>query len=841
MSSIRDIAIPDPGLLRFKRLQLGVVVLGILVILAFAGSSANDAWRSYRYTLAANQRELNNIANALAEQTVWSLQAVDLLLLDTASWYRSEGASTPPDQLEATLAARTAGVPQVRRVTIMDARGNQIYRSQDFAGPNFNVADRSYFIAQRDHPEGGMFMSELLTTRSEGRAAVILSRRLDDAQGHFNGIVAANVDLEDLDQLYRAIDVGAGSAIQLLRDDGTLLVRNPRLTEVIGHPFPALARAPQHAFDEVLNPITGHRDFIAVANVRHSPLRLAVTRDAGIALQPWRDETIRAAIRTLIVALLSALMLAIVLRQITRIASGQRALRESEERYALAMEGANEGHWDWDAATDRLFFSPRMRALDGQGAEALTSGAAWRAGVNMHPGDRARFEAALRDHFEGRRPRFECEYRVRHADGEWHWLLARGRCLFGADRKPVRFVGSAVDITVQKQAEMDKDQLESQLRQSQKMEAIGTLAGGIAHDFNNVLGAILGYGELALQHAAEDQQLRRYLDNVLHAAERAKLLVERILGFSRSGLGDRVLVHVQAVVIETLELLEPTLPAAIRIESSLTAGTAAVMADPTYLHQVTMNLCTNGVQAMSGGGVLKVGLDRMELFETRTLSRGSLTPGHYVRISVADTGVGIAPAHLERIFDPFFTTKKVGEGTGLGLSLVHGIVADLGGAIDVRSSIGAGTCFEIWLPVAGEAQIPRPESADWLPQGNGETLMIVDDERPLVELAEEIVAGLGYEPVGFSSSVAALDAFRAAPDRFAAVVTDESMPELSGTDMIAEFRQLRPRLPVILMSGHGDARLARRAAEVGIDEVLRKPLHRRDLAQAIARVLKTPG
>jgi CheY-like chemotaxis protein len=344
-----------------------------------------------------------------------------------------------------------------------------------------------------------------------------------------------------------------------------------------------------------------------------------------------------------------------------------------------------------------------------------------------------------------------------------------------------------------------------------------------------------------LQHAAEDQQLRRYLDNVLHAAERAKLLVERILGFSRSGLGDRVLVHVQAVVIETLELLEPTLPAAIRIESSLTAGAAAVMADPTYLHQVTMNLCTNGVQAMSGGGVLKVGLDRMELFETRTLSRGSLTPGHYVRISVADTGVGIAPAHLERIFDPFFTTKKVGEGTGLGLSLVHGIVADLGGAIDLRSSIGAGTCFEIWLPVAGEAQIPRPESADWLPQGNGETLMIVDDERPLVELAEEIVAGLGYEPVGFSSSVAALDAFRAAPDRFAAVVTDESMPELPGTDMIAEFRQLRPRLPVILMSGHGDARLARRAAEVGIDEVLRKPLHRRDLAQAIARVLKTPG
>jgi len=837
MLSVSDLASPDLGTIRFRRLQIGLVALGVLVILAFAGSSAHDAWRSHRYALETTDRELTNTARALAEQTVWSVQGVDLLLLDTARWYRSESRSLSPDALTAALAARVAGVPQVRQVTIMDAQGNPLYRSRQIAAPNVNVADRSYFIAQRDDPDAGLFMSEPLTTRTEGRGAVILSRRLDDDQGHFAGVVVANVDLQDLNQFYRAVDLGPGSAIQLLRDDGTLLVRNPPRASLVGKEFPTLALRDTASMAEVQNPIDGRRSYVATASVRNTPLRLAVTRDAAVALQPWREETVRLAVRTLIVSLLSALSLAVMLVQIRRVASGQRALRESEQRYALAMEGANEGHWDWDAATDQLFLSPRMRALDGERAtDAPSLGSAWRASVPMHPEDRPRFETAVREHFAGVRPRFECEFRVRHANGDWRWLFARGRCLFDADGKPARFVGSAIDVTVQKQAQLEKEHLEAQLRQSQKMEAIGTLAGGIAHDFNNVLGAILGYGELALQHAGDDASLRRYLDNVLHAAERARLLVERILGFSRSGLGDRVPVNVQAVVKETLELLAASLPTGIRVEAELTAGAAAVMGDPTYLHQVSMNLCTNAVQAMQAGGVLTVRLTREDLREARNLSRGGLGPGGYVRLTVADSGAGIAPDLLERIFDPFFTTKKVGEGTGLGLSVVHGIVTDLGGAIDVHSKSGEGTRFEIWLPVTGEAAIPTAEPAESLPQGHGETLMIVDDERSLVALAEEIVASLGYEPVGFLSSRAALEAFQSAPDRFDAVLTDNTMPDLNGLDLVRGLRELRPGLPVVLMSGHGDAELHDRAHRAGVREVLRKPLHGRDIALALGRL-----
>jgi signal transduction histidine kinase/CheY-like chemotaxis protein len=459
------------------------------------------------------------------------------------------------------------------------------------------------------------------------------------------------------------------------------------------------------------------------------------------------------------------------------------------------------------------------------------------AQIVIHPDDRPRFDAALTDHFKGLTPRYECEYRVRQPDGEWCWVLARGRCLRDATGKPYRFVGSAIDITAEKQAQIDKEHLEAQLRQSQKMEAIGTLAGGIAHDFNNILGAILGYGELAQQHATAGSALRRYLDNVMRAAGRAKALVDRILGFSRSGLGERVPVNVQPLIEETLELLAASLPAGIRLEKTLEAGDAAVIGDATHLHQVAMNLCTNAVHAMERGGVLSVVLERVELSQQRALSRGTLSPGAYVRLAVSDTGTGIPPAVLERMFDPFFTTKGVGEGTGLGLSLVHGIVSELGGAIDVATKPGKGTKFEVWIPVLGEAERPAVEAVGELPRGHGETVMIVDDERPLVALAREMLAELGYKPVGFESSSAALQAFRAEPQRFDLILTDEAMPDLIGTELAREIRQIQPTLPIILMSGNGGAQLKQRAAAVGAKEVLRKPLQGRDLAESLARVL----
>lgn len=826
---------------RFNRLRFGVIVLGALAIVAFAGASAYDAWRSYHNSLVATDREIGNVANALAEQTAWTWEAIDLLLRDTERWYRHDSQGLPPERFDEILAHRAAGMRQIRSLSIVDAQGIQRHSSRQDAPPDLDVSSHSYFIVQRDHPETGIYISEPLVTADNG-AGVVLSRRFGDGRGGFGGIVTAVVDLENLKQFYRAVNLGPGGAVHLVREDGTLLARSPAVPGAVGKKYPALATTSGPRVTQLSSPIDGKQDFFAVAHVRDTPLMLAVTREAAVALQPWQDEAIRLALRALTLALLGVLTIIVLLRQLRRVEFGERALHESEERYALVMEGANEGHWDADIVKDRLFLSPKMKILHGQDAnEHVDTWSAWLKQIVIHPEDMARLEAAFRDHFEGRTPRYECEYRVRQPDGEWRWLLARGRCLRDAAGTPARFVGSAIDLTTQKRAQLDKEHLEAQLRQSQKLEAVGTLAGGIAHDFNNILGAILGYGELAQQDSPEGSAVRRYLDNVMHAAGRAKALVERILGFSRSGLGERVPVNVQYVVEETLELLAASLPAGVRLERRLEAGNAAVIGDATHLHQVAMNLCTNALHAMEQDGthadVLSVVLERAELSERRMLSRGTLLPGPYVRLAVSDTGTGIPPAVFDRIFDPFFTTKRVGEGTGLGLPLVHGIVSDLGGAIDVVTKVGEGTTFEIWLPVSGETDKPVAETVTALPVGNGEVVMIVDDERPLVALAEETLADLSYEPVGFDSSTAALQAFQADPQRFDLILTDEAMPDLTGSALAREIRRLRPEVPIILMSGHGGAQLAKQAAGIGVNEVLHKPLKRRDLAESLARVL----
>ncbi|HWX32681.1 MAG TPA: ATP-binding protein [Steroidobacteraceae bacterium] len=701
-----DLITQSAGPLRFKRLRLRIVILGVLIVIAFAGSSAYDAWRAYNNALAATNREITNVATALAEQTAWTFQGIDLLLRDTARWYENDSKKIAPERLDEVLANRTSGVRQVRLITIADAQGIQRHRSRGSSPPDLVVSDRSYFIAQRDGTAAGLFMSEPLITRSEGRPGVVLSRRLEDEKGSFAGVVTAIVDFEDLERFYTALTLGNGSAVQLLRDNGQLLVRDPPDPAAIEKSFPQLA-APSAPASRLTNPIDGKRDFIAVARVRDTPLVLAVTREETVALRPWRDEAMRLAARSAVAALLGFIGIVLLWRQLRRIEAG----------------------------------------------------------------------------------------------------------------------------------EGDRERLEAQLRQSQKMEAMGTLAGGIAHDFNNILGAILGYGELAQQQSAPDTPLRRYIDNVMHAAGRAKALVDRILGFSRSGLGERALVHIQSVIEETLELIAASLPADIRLEKNLDAGDAALIGDSTHLHQVAMNLCTNAVHAMEQGGTLSVLLERVDLAEARSVSRGTLSPGAYVRLVIKDTGVGIPPDVVERMFDPFFTTRGVGKGTGLGLSLVHGIVTDLGGAIDVQSAMGEGTSFEIWLPVTTEVGKPAVEAVRELPRGRGETVMIVDDEPTLVALAEEMLAGLGYEPVGFESSRVALQAFRANLTRFDLVLADEAMPELVGTELAREIRLLRADVPIILMSGHGGAPLEHRAAAIGVREVLHKPLQRVDLAEALARTL----
>jgi signal transduction histidine kinase/ActR/RegA family two-component response regulator len=519
----------------------------------------------------------------------------------------------------------------------------------------------------------------------------------------------------------------------------------------------------------------------------------------------------------------------------------EEALRRSEAYLDQAQAASHTGSFGWNAVTDEMYWSAetfRIYEVDGTAPPELAQ-----IVRQTHPEDRD-FHQQILNRARHERKDFDLEYRLLMPDGSVKHLQVVARAL-AVESCELKFVGAVMDVTRRKRAEevqrlqeQEREEMQRQLQQAAKMEAVGRLAGGIAHDFNNILGAILGYGELAQDSLAEGSAVRRQIDQMLQAGMRGKGLVDRILAFSRSGMGEREPVHVQSVAEETLELLAASLPAHVRLESRLDAADMAVVGDATQFHQVVMNLCTNAVHAMGRTGVLTVVLERVAVGERRLTSHGALRAGGYARLSVTDTGGGIPPAVLKRMFDPFFTTKRVGDGTGLGLALVHGIVADFGGAIDVATQLGAGTTFTIWLPAAGAMPKRRAEPAGELPRGNGETILIVDDEHALVALAEETLAELGYEPVGFASSLAALQAFRADPKRFDLVLTDETMPDLTGTELAREIRQLRPEISIILMSGYGGAQLSERAQAAGVIDVLRKPLIRRDIAEPVARALQ---
>ena len=517
----------------------------------------------------------------------------------------------------------------------------------------------------------------------------------------------------------------------------------------------------------------------------------------------------------------------------------EQALRESQERYELAVAGANEGMWDWDMRKETFFFSARAQDLLGlEPSEPMRPCEGWWRLFRYHPDDEKRVHDGLKAYLGGSgAAHWEVEYRLHHASSDsWRWFRERGVALRDEQGRPYRMAGSLEDVTVRKNAEAARDRLESQLRQSQKLEAMGTLAGGIAHDFNNILAAILGYGELVQRDCAEGTAQRRHIDAAMSAALRAKSLVERILAFSRSGAGERLPVNVQAVVDEALVATAASLPPEVQFERDLRAGDAAVLGDATQIHQVVMNLCTNAVQSMRAGGTLGVTLQTTRLAEAKRVSTAQLAPGDYVKLVVRDTGSGIAPQVLERIFDPFFTTKAAGMGTGLGLSLVHGIVADLGGGVDVDSRVGAGSAFTVYLPWHGSAQANEAQS-DPVARGSGETILLIDDEEALVRLGEEMMAELGYEPVGFASSAAALQSLRNTPQRFDAVLSDEAMPEMTGSELAREIRRIRPDIPIVLMSGYVTPALIDRAREIGVKNVLAKPLAARDIARSLADAL----
>ncbi|MBE0504366.1 MAG: GAF domain-containing protein [Desulfuromonadales bacterium] len=509
----------------------------------------------------------------------------------------------------------------------------------------------------------------------------------------------------------------------------------------------------------------------------------------------------------------------------------QKVVKEENRLLAAVIEQASDGVLIFDAAGTTLYINPAFEAICGTiVSEAI--------GVSVYTLDSCKmngnFKRALEETIRrgvGRSGRFVNQ----RADGGRYEVDVHIAPVQRLSDAEIRYVAIMREVT-------HEVQLEKQLRSAQKMEAIATLSGGIAHDFNNILAAIITNTEMTLDDVGEDNPLREHLQIVLKAGLRGKDLVKQILTISHQADQERQPVQVEKVVSECLLLLRASLPTTIEIRKVIADNLGPVPADPSQLHQVILNLCTNAADAMQDQeGILEVRLADIQISPREARINPLLHPGSYLKMSIKDTGCGMEKGVMERIFDPFYTTKGRGKGTGLGLSVVHGIVKSHGGSLTVESEVGKGSVFEVFLPriVCVEPSLPLP--VDLPARGGKERILLVDDEEDLVFAGKKMLERLGYDVVAGTDSTEMLKLFRAAPKSFDLVITDQTMPHLTGEMLAREMLALRADLPIILCSGMGGSGPSRvsleRARAVGIRELVSKPFEREEMTRVIRRLL----
>lgn len=520
--------------------------------------------------------------------------------------------------------------------------------------------------------------------------------------------------------------------------------------------------------------------------------------------------------------------------QILERKEAQKALLENEEKYRNLLESTSTAPWELDLDSLKFtYMGHQVEKMLGYSAKSWTDFNTW--AERVHPEDR---EPAVQfceiETKKGRNHDFI--YRATHKDGSYRWIRDVVSVVMDSGTSQ-RLVGFMQDITEQKNMEYEQKQMEVKLQQAQKLEAIGTLAGGIAHDFNNILSVILGYTEMARENSHSGSVIAKDLDMVLEASNRAKSLVQQILTFSRQEQTKYVLFQPAQIIKEAIKMLRPTLPSTITISQDVDMSAGPVFADAAQFNQILINLCTNAFHAMEKtGGKLDICLKETYLESENMFDKPDLSPGKYVQLSVRDSGPGISEKVKDKIFDPFFTTKDAGKGTGMGLSIIHGIIKSFGGSLTFDSEFNKGSIFHVFIPVTEKEQVSEKDRVAPISTGK-ENILFVDDEEIIAEMSKVMLERLGYNVTVRTSSIKAFETFNNHHEQFDLIITDQTMPGMTGADLARRMLQIRPDIPVILCTGFSSIISKEDAEMIGIKGFAYKPLSQRDIAGLIRKVL----
>ncbi|MDD2273270.1 MAG: ATP-binding protein [Desulfuromonadaceae bacterium] len=808
-----------PDYKAFKRYIVITVVALILLLIAFS------VWKSateYRLTVSAADKQLRGYSRALREHAERAIGEADGLLLDTIDHIKTHGGFNKVNsrQLHQLLNNHPHNMPQVGAIILINRDGLLVAHSVETISLQTSLADRDYFIHHHDHPEDKTaYISRPFKSRVNNKWRFTLSRPVYSSSGKFDGIAAVAFDIEYFSSFYSSLNIGKKGRILLVRRDGHLMLTEPFRESNFSTDFrkSALIRTylpskPNGTFRVARGDSLLESDsrLVSYESLSNYPLVALTNMSMDEALESWRSATILQGTLTLVACSGLFLLMILLLRKIKRIetayrlqAEQQKEIVAAEERYRLLVDNLPVVTWQSDEFWTTTFISANIEKFYGYTAEEIYADTDTHWSSRIHDEERDAVVAMYKSLFHGTGI-YDVEYRIRHKNGQWIWINDFAYSTVLQNGVLVAH-GVFSDITARKQAEDERDQLEMQLSQAKKMEAIGHLAGGIAHDFNNLLTPIMGYAEMAAAAIPNNDPLAPKLAGIIAASHKAKTLTQQLLSFGRRQSAPAEIVDLNEIILSFNTILRRTIRESIRIDLALDPEGSFIKGDLSQIEQIILNMTVNAQDAFEGShGRIYIETCHILMDGENARLHPGMVPGEYVLLSFRDNGCGMSAEVISHIYEPFFTTKQVGHGTGLGLATVYGIVKQHDAYISVTSRQGEGTTFNIYFP--GGAKAPAMKTKTALPPvktvSGDITILLVEDNEMVRDMVQEMLKGFGFGVISTTDPHHAIELFACGAVRIDLLVSDIVMPGMNGTQLYEQLTEQCPSLKVVFISGY---------------------------------------